>query len=137
GIAMLFPRDILQKLDAELFLFIGSIVLLAIVISVLAIIRFFKRRALEKDMKLIYNHFKSAKELTYLTVLKEIGQDTADVPVIRGFSEKGRFELCKEKEKFVFSIEYSGKPEEEKYAEVYVNDIDGAIKYIADFIAEN
>lgn len=137
GIAMLLPRDIIKTWDFELFLFIGAIVLLVLIVAVSGVISLFARRNREKDIKLIYKHFGGAEELTLLTVSKMLFQKTVNVLVIRGYSEKGRFELCKEKEKFIFSVEYSGKPEEEKYAEVYVNDIDGAIKYIEDFIAEN
>ena len=135
GVAMLFPHEAAKNWDPELLMFIGFIVLLALVISVLAIIRFFTRRALEKDMKLIYKHFGDAEELTYLTVSKKIGENTVNVPVIRGYCEKGRFELWQNDGKFTFSIEYSDKPEEEKYAEETLADTEGAIKYIADFIA--
>jgi hypothetical protein len=135
GFAMLFPHSMAKNWDPELLMFIGFIVLLALVISVLAIIRFFTRRALEKDMKLIYKHFGEAEELTLLTISKNIGENTVNVPVIRGYCEKGRFELWQNEGKFTFSIEYSGKPEEEKYAEEVVADTDGAIKFIADFIA--
>ena len=136
GIAMLFPHDALENIDFELFFLIGSVVLILIVIAALAVIRLFTRRVEEKNMKLIYDYFGGAEELTLIYVSKKIGEKTVNLPVIRGYCEKGRFEVMQNKNNFIFSIEYSGKEEEEKYAEETAADINSAIKFIENFIAK-
>ncbi len=133
GIVLLLPNDIGRNLDPEFVVFIGIIVLItAMVLIAVPIYLFLKNRKM-KEFKFIYNSLKDKYDLTLLTVTK----DDADIPVIRGKAQKGRFELYKiykNESCFVFSAEYSDACEEDKYEKMHLQNADDAIKQIENFM---
>ena len=61
---------------------------------------------------------------------------TIDVPVIRGTSANGRFDLYKDGDLFVFSVAFFDKTGEEKYSHTHPYDVADAIQHIEDFMSE-
>ena len=91
------------------------------------------------EIQRIYDRLKDIYPLTLTTTLALNDGSTIDVPVIRGTAEGGRFDLYKEDEDsglFVFSVEFYGKDDDDKYTHGHPYDADEAVKYIEDFMAE-
>lgn len=91
------------------------------------------------EIQRIYDRLKDIYPLTLTTTLALNDGYTIDVPVIRGTAEGGRFDLYKEDEDsglFVFSVEFYGKDDDDKYTHGHPYDADEAVKYIEDFMAE-
>lgn len=91
------------------------------------------------EIQRIYDRLKDIYPLTLTTTLALNDGYTIDVPVIRGTAEGGRFDLYKEDEDsglFVFSVEFYGKDDDDKYTHGHPYDADEAVKYIEDFMEE-
>lgn len=60
---------------------------------------------------------------------------TIDVPVVRGKALDRRFDLYKEGDLFVFSVEFFHKNGEDRYSHGHPYDLDDAMKYIEKFMS--
>ncbi len=90
-----------------------------------------------KELTFIYEKLKSKHDLTLTNTFALNEGYTIDVPVIRGKSDDGRFDLYKEGDMFVFSVEFYNKTGEEKYSHGHPYNVNDAIKYIEKFMSGN
>lgn len=90
-----------------------------------------------KDLEIIYSKLKDKYNLTLTTTFALNDGYTIDVPVIRGISSDRRFDLYKEDDMFVFTVEFFEKTGEEKYSHVHPYDVNDAINHIEKFMSKN
>ena len=89
------------------------------------------------DIELIYNQLKDKYDLILTNTLALDDGYTIDVPVIRGKAIDKRFDLYKEDDLFVFSVEFFNKVGEEKYTHWHPYDAPSTIKCIEQFMSDN
>ena len=89
------------------------------------------------DIELIYNELKDKYDLILTNTLAMSDGYTIDVPLVRGETVDKRFDLYKEDDLFVFSVEFFNKIGEEKYTHGHPYDTQDAIKYIEQFMSED
>lgn len=87
-----------------------------------------------EDLEFIYEKLKGTYNLVLTNTFALNDEYTIDVPVIRGISSDRRFDLYKEDDLFVFSVEFFDKPAEKKYSHTHPYDINQAIDHIEKFM---
>ncbi|MBQ2806715.1 MAG: hypothetical protein IJF08_06660 [Clostridia bacterium] len=88
-----------------------------------------------KDLSLIYNKLKSKYDLVLTNTFALNDDYTIDVPVIRGKAADRRFDLYKEGDLFVLSVEPFDKAGEERYSHEHPYDLNDAIDYIEKYMS--
>ncbi len=88
-----------------------------------------------KELKLIYDKLKSTYDLVLTNTFALNDGYTIDVPVIRGKAPDRRFDLYKEDDLFVFSVEFFDKAGEEIYSHAHPYDVNDVIDYIEKFMS--
>lgn len=91
----------------------------------------------DTDLKDIYKALSSEYDLILTTTSSLEDGYTIDVPVIRGKRNDARFDLYKDEELFVFSIEYYDKTGMEKYTHFHPMCIEDAINDVKNFMLED
>ena len=89
-----------------------------------------------KDLEIIYNKFKDKYNLKFTTTFALNDGYTIDVPVIRGVLADRRFDLYKEDDMFVFSVEFFEKQGKERFSHAHPYDVNDAIIYFEDFMSK-
>lgn len=87
------------------------------------------------DLELIYKKLKNTYDLILTNTFALNDGYTIDVPVIRGKAADRRFDLYKEGDLFVFSVEFFDKAGEERYSHSHPYDVNDAIDYIEKFMS--
>ncbi|MBQ7319547.1 MAG: hypothetical protein IJW97_05185 [Clostridia bacterium] len=90
------------------------------------------------ELTLIYEKLKNKYDLILTTTFAFNDGYTKDMPVIRGTTKRGRFDLYKESEdsdEFVFGVEFFDKTGDDKYSHGHPLNANHAIAYIEDFMA--
>ena len=104
-------------------------VILGIILTVIHIV---KTKNKTKELKWIQNHFKGKYDLVLMTLTKKFTDE--DIYLLRGRTEAGKFDLCKENDGFLFLTEYSCGPIEERTQQFQLQSIDETILYIENFM---
>ena len=86
------------------------------------------------DVEIIYNSLKNKYDLTLTNTAALNDGYTIDVPVIRGKTEKGRFDLYDDGDTFVFSIEYFDREGDDRYTHGHPMSAYDAMEYIENFM---
>ncbi len=134
GIMLLFPHEAIKDIPYELFLLLGGIVFLAVSGIIALIVHLVKTKRKTKDLRFIYTALKHKHNLTLMTVTRKINGEMLDILIIKGKSSKGKFELFKDGQVFVFSVECFSKLEGEKSYIAYPQNVNEAIEYIENFM---
>lgn len=90
-----------------------------------------------EELKFIYEKLKNTHNLILTNTFALNDGYTIDMPVIRGTSTNGKFDLYKDDDLFVFSFELFDKPEEERHSHSHPYDVNDAINYIEKFTRDN
>lgn len=88
------------------------------------------------ELRFIYEKMKNKYDLVLTNTFALNDGYTIDVPVIRGFSSDRRFDLYKEEDLFVFSVEFLNNSGDEKYSHAHPYDANNAIDYIEKFMSK-
>jgi len=89
-----------------------------------------------QDIALIYERLKDKYDLLYTSTAMLDDGYTIDVPVIRGAVGDRRFDLYKDGDFFVFSIELLDKTGDERYTHAHPYDVDDSIEFIEKFMLD-
>ena len=89
-----------------------------------------------QELEFIYEKLNGTYNLLFTNTYALNDGYTIDVPVIRGISVDRRFDLYKEDDLFVFSVEFFDKSGEDKYSHSHPYDVNDAIKHIEKFMLE-
>lgn len=87
------------------------------------------------DLELIYNIFNGRYNLIFTNTFALNDGYTIDVPVIRGSAADRRFDLYKDEDEFVFSVEFFNKTGQERYSHSHPSDLGDAIDLIEKFMS--
>ena len=136
GIAFLLPHEKVKDIPAELFFMLGGLILFSVIGIVALTIHLIRQKRKNKDIKFIYNTLKNKYKLTLMLVTRSANGEMRDSLIIKGQSSKGKFELCKDSEIFIFSIEYFCKTKEDRYRHENLNDKNETINCIENFMSE-
>ena len=88
------------------------------------------------ELRCIYEKMKDKYDLILTNTFALNDGYTIDVPVIRGISSDRRFDLYKEEDLFVFSVEFFDKSGDEKYSHEHPYDTNDAVDYIEKFMSK-
>jgi hypothetical protein len=88
-----------------------------------------------KELKKIYKLLKPKYNLTLMTVTRKKDDQMVDFPIIRGKRPEGKFELSKDGDGFIFSVERLSGPIEGRKSETRLTNSDEAIEYIEKFMS--
>ncbi len=135
GILLLLPDETAEEAPFELLCLLGSFVVVAIGCAVFGIVHAKKTKKQTKNLRSIYCSLKDKHTVTLMMVTRNIDGKTIDVPVIKGRSSAGKFELSEEGQSFKISVEYFSKWGDEKYALSYPKDTAEAIDHIEKFMS--
>jgi len=89
-----------------------------------------------KELRYIYEKMKDKYDLDLTNTSALNDGYTIDVPVIRGISSDRRFDLYKDEDLFVFSVEFFDKSGDEKYSHAHPYDTNDAVDYIKKFMSK-
>ena len=87
-----------------------------------------------KDISYIYNIVKDKYPLLLTTTFALDDGYTIDVPVIRGETSGGRFDLYITEGLYVFSIEFFDRDSNDTYTHLHPVDVENAVEYINKFM---
>ena len=87
-----------------------------------------------EELQLVYEELKSKYDLILTNTLALNDDYTIDIPIIRGTFTDRRFDLYKDDDLFVFSVEFFDKTGEKKYSHCHPYGVPDAIKHIEDFM---
>jgi len=87
-----------------------------------------------KDLQFIYEKLKNTYNLILTNTAALDDGYTIDEPVIRGITANGRFDLYKDDDLFVFSVEFFDKVGEEKYSHWHPLNVEEAIGDVVEFM---
>ncbi|MBQ7314778.1 MAG: hypothetical protein IJW83_02060 [Clostridia bacterium] len=87
------------------------------------------------ELNIIYEKLKNTYNLTRTNTFSLNDGYTIDVPVIRGTAADRRFDLYKEEDMFVFSVEFFDKAGDGKYSHTHPYDVEDAIHCIEAFMS--
>ena len=130
GIASLFPSETIDDEAMDLFIFIGGFILVAVIALVAFIIHMIKTNRETKDLRQIYRRLKGKHTVTLMQVTRKKDGKEVKVPVIKGRTAAFKFELSKDAQGFLLSVEYFNKWGDEKYLLVHPHDENDAIERI-------
>jgi hypothetical protein len=136
GILFLLPDEMTENTPFELFCTLGCFVIIAIGVIVGWIANMRKTKKQTKDLKLIYKRLKGKYTVTLMTLTRKAEGKMVDVPVIRGRSSEGRFELSKDGQAFRLSVEFFSKYGDEKYILAHPHDANDAVACIEKFMSD-
>lgn len=88
-----------------------------------------------KELKKIYNQLKPKYNLVLMTVTRKKDGQMVDFPIIRGKTGEGKFELSKDGDGFIFSVERLSGSIEGRKSEVYLASSDEAILEIEKYMS--
>ena len=140
GVMALFPYEKLKNVPFEFFMFLGLMILILIVsLVILAWLsaRHLKQRRQSKDIRFIYKELKKQYNLIFMNITKIVDEKMVNSPTIRGKNAEGKFDLFKENDKFVFSIQYNTNYSEKEGFCAYPCDVNEAIELIKTFMSGN
>ena len=136
GIAFLFPHEKIKDIPAELFFMLGGLILFAVVGIVALTVHLIRQKKKNKDIKFVYNTLKNKYKLALMLVTRSSSGETRNFLIIKGQSSKGKFELCKDGEIFILSVEYFCRTKEDRYRHENLKDKNEAINCIENFMSE-
>ena len=135
GIVSLFPRDMIDDEAMDLFIFIGGFILVAVIALVAFIIHVMKTNRKTKDLQRIYRNLKEKYTVTLMTVTRKKDGKEVNIPIIKGRTSVFKFELSKDAQGFLLSVEYFNKWGDEKYLLVHPQDENEAIDCVEKLIS--
>ena len=136
GILFLLPDEMTEDAPFELFCMLGGFVVIAAVVIVGWIVHKRKTKKQTKDLKLIYKLLKGKYTVTLMTLTRKTDEKMILVPVIKGRSSEGKFELCKDDQVFRLSVEFFSKRGNDKYVLAHPHDANDTIARIEKFMSE-
>ena len=118
----------------EIFMLVGMIALAIVCGFVFLIIHIVKSRRRSKDVRTIYKRLRDRYKLSLMTVTRKVNGEMTDIPIIRGRSDKGRFEVYKEGDVYIFSADYTAHFTEDKHIRPELKSVDDAVICIEEFM---
>ena len=87
-----------------------------------------------KELKKIYKLLKPKYNIFLMTVTRKKDDQMVDFPIIRGKTGEGKFELSKDGDGFIFSVERLSGPIEGRKSETRLTNCEEAIEQIESFM---
>ena len=132
---LLFGIDEADEGVIEILMIPSGLVVCLLVGIVMLIHYLVKCHKRAKELKKIYKQLKPKYNLTLMTVTRKKDDQMVDFPIIRGKRSEGKFELSKDGEEFVFSVERLSGPIEGRKSEIRLANIDEAAEQIEVFMS--
>lgn len=130
GIASLFPKEMIDDEAADLFLFIGGVILVAFISAIAFVIHLIKTKKQTKPLRSVYRNLKQRHTVTLMTVTRKKDGKEFNSTIIKGRTPVFKFELSTDTQGFLLSVEYFNKWGDEKYLLVHPHDENDAIERI-------
>ena len=135
GIFALFPHEVRKDIPFEIVIILGILAFLPLIGIVALVVYLVKKKKKAKDLRVIYNRLKSNYKLTLMTITRKVDEEYRDIPIIRGKTSTGKFDLSQGEQAFDFSVEYFTKSGAEKFSHTYPQDVNAAISCIKEFMS--
>lgn len=131
----LFGIDEADEGVIEILMIPSGIVVCLLVGIVMLIHYLVKCHKRAKELKKIYKQLKPKYNLVLMTVTRKKDDQMVDFPIIRGKTGEGKFELSKDGDGFIFSVERLSGSIEGRKSEVYLASSDEAIVEIEKYMS--
>lgn len=133
----LLPSNLIEDVPLEILELFSVMIVLIVGGFILLMCHLIGERKKAKELRKIYNILKPKYNLTLMTVTRKKGDQMVDFPIIRGKRSEGKFELSKDGDGFIFSVECLSGPIEGRKSEVYLASSDEAIVEIEKYMSAN
>ena len=120
----------------ELIMLVGMIVILCIACLVAIPVYLIKNHIKMKDFKRLHKELRKKHDIRLVIRNKKLSGVRREIPVIKGSNGKGMFELYKDGDNFIFTVEYFKAPIEEKLITEHPSDEAAAIECVEKFMME-
>ena len=131
----LLPSNLIEDVPLEILELFSVMIVLIVGGFILLMCHLIGERKKAKELRKIYNILKPKYNLTLMTVTRKKDDQMVDFPIIRGKRSEGKFELSKDGEEFVFSVERLSGPIEGRKSEIRLANIDEAVEQIEEFMS--
>jgi hypothetical protein len=121
-----YPKEKLANIDGELVVLIGTVVLAIPVGLVILICNLIKKKRGRKMVNSVYKALKNKYSLKTVTLTRKLHEEYTDVYILKGESQKGKFELYRDGLDLVFAPEGAGR--------LMLASVDEAISKIEEFM---